>query len=54
MNVVEKLYSGYADQPTPHQQEMTEQGNAYFDKAWPKLDEIKSTTVSNEANPALP
>jgi len=54
MHVVDSLYSGYGDQPTPHQQEMTEQGNAYFDKAWPKLDEIKSTTVSNEENPALP
>lgn len=54
MHVVESLYDGYGDEPTPHQQEMSEQGNAYFDKAWPKLDEIKSTTVSNEENPALP
>jgi peptidyl-prolyl cis-trans isomerase A (cyclophilin A) len=54
MHVVDSLYSGYDDQPTPHQGEMMEQGNAYFDKAWPKLDEIKSTTVSNESNPALP
>jgi peptidyl-prolyl cis-trans isomerase A (cyclophilin A) len=54
MDVVDKLYSGYGDEPTPHQQEMSEQGKAYFEKAWPKLDEIKSTTISNEANPALP
>lgn len=54
MSVVESLYSGYGDDPTSHQPEMTDQGNAYFDKQWPKLDAIKSTTVSNEANPALP
>jgi peptidyl-prolyl cis-trans isomerase A (cyclophilin A) len=54
ISVVESLYSGYGDDPTPHQGEMTKQGDAYFDKRWPKLDTIKSTTVSNEANPALP
>jgi peptidyl-prolyl cis-trans isomerase A (cyclophilin A) len=54
MSVVDKLYSGYGDNPTPQQGKMMEEGNAYFDKAWPKLDEIKSTTVSNESNPALP
>lgn len=54
MNVVDKLYSGYGDDTTQHQQEMMEQGNAYLEKTFPKLDEIKSAKVSNEENPALP
>jgi cyclophilin family peptidyl-prolyl cis-trans isomerase len=54
MDVVEKLYSGYADKPTPEQGKMMTQGNAYFDKAWPKLDAIISTKISNASNPALP
>ena len=54
MKVLDQLYSGYGDEPTPHQPEMEKQGNAYLDKAYPKLDEIKSAAVSNEENPALP
>ena len=54
IRVLDQLYSGYGDAPTPHQSEMMEQGNAYLEKQYPKLDEIKSTTVSNEQNPALP
>ncbi|MES1246431.1 MAG: peptidylprolyl isomerase [Actinomycetota bacterium] len=54
MDVVEKLYSGYGDKPTPEQGQMMTQGDAYFDKAWPKLDEIKTATISNASNPALP
>ena len=54
MHVVDKLYAGYGDQPTPQQGKMMEQGNAYFDKAWPKLDAIKTATISNASNPALP
>jgi peptidyl-prolyl cis-trans isomerase A (cyclophilin A) len=54
MNVVDKLYSGYGDKPTPHQPEMENQGKAYFEKSWPKLDTILSTKVANESNPALP
>lgn len=54
MNVVDKLYSGYGDKPTSHQPEMMEQGNAYLDKAWPKLDTILSTRVANASNPKLP
>ena len=54
MNVIEKLYSGYKDEPTPHQPEMETQGNAWLQKHYPKLDEIKSAVVSNEENPALP
>jgi len=54
MNVIDKLYSGYGDTPTPQQGEMETQGNAWLDKRFPKLDEIKSATVSHESNPALP
>jgi cyclophilin family peptidyl-prolyl cis-trans isomerase len=51
MNVVDKLYSGYADRPTSHQAEMFSQGNAYLRKAWPKLDTILSTKVANASKP---
>lgn len=54
MTVVDKLYSGYGDETTPHQPEMENEGNAYLEKAYPKLDEIKTAVVSNEENPALP
>jgi peptidyl-prolyl cis-trans isomerase A (cyclophilin A) len=54
MDVVDKLYGGYADQPTSHQGEMISKGNAWLTKAYPKLDSIKSATVTEESNPALP
>lgn len=54
MGVVDKLYAGYGDKPTPEQGKMMEQGNAYLERAWPKLNTIESTTVSHEASPALP
>ena len=54
MDVVDKLYSGYADAPTDKQGEMAAQGNAYLDKNYPKLDSIKTARVTQESNPALP
>jgi len=54
MKVLDRLYSGYGDQTTPHQPEMQTQGNAWLDKNYPKLDEIRTAEVSNEENPALP
>jgi peptidyl-prolyl cis-trans isomerase A (cyclophilin A) len=54
MDVVEQLYSGYKDAPTPHQPEMESQGNGWLDKHYPKLDSIKSARVTSESNPALP
>ena len=54
LDIVEKLYSGYKDEPTPHQPEMETQGNAWLEKHYPKLDSIKTADVSNEENPALP
>ena len=54
MDVVDKLYSGYADAPTSNQVEMEKQGNAYLQKSYPKLDSIKTARVTQESNPALP
>jgi len=46
MDAVDKLYSGYADAPTQDQAQMMAQGNAYLEKAWPKLDGVESATVA--------
>jgi len=54
LEVVDKLYSGYGDKPTPQQGEMMSQGNAFLKKHYPKLDYIKSARVTQESNPALP
>ena len=51
-DVVQKLFSGYADKPTRQQGEMESQGNAWLDKHYPKLDAIKSAKVTQESNPA--
>ena len=48
MSVLESLYSGYADQPTSHQGEITMQGNAYLQQNFPKLDMIKTATIEND------
>jgi peptidyl-prolyl cis-trans isomerase A (cyclophilin A) len=49
MDVVNQLYGGYADAPTGHQDEITNQGKAYLDKNWPKLDSIKTATIISPA-----
>ena len=49
MDVVQGLYGGYADQPTNHQDEITNQGNAYLQKNFPKLDSIKSAKLTSPA-----
>jgi peptidyl-prolyl cis-trans isomerase A (cyclophilin A) len=54
MDVIDKLYSGYGDEPTSHQPEMQTQGNAWLDKNYPKLDEITTARITSEENPALP
>ena len=54
MDVVDKLYSGYGEAPTQQQGEMETKGNAWLDEHYPKLDGIKTATVGNEQNPALP
>jgi cyclophilin family peptidyl-prolyl cis-trans isomerase len=49
MDVVEKLYSGYGDGPPfgngPDQGRLTNEGKAYLDKNFPRLDSIKSAVV---------
>ena len=54
MDVVEKLYAGYGDEPTAQQGEMQTQGNAFLEKHYPKLDSIETARVTDESNPALP
>ena len=54
MDVVDKLYSGYGDKPTPQQGEIVSQGNAFLKKHYPKLDSITSARVTQESNPAPP
>jgi peptidyl-prolyl cis-trans isomerase A (cyclophilin A) len=54
MNVVAKLYGGYADTPTQQQGEMETQGNAWLNKNFPKLDSIKTARVTATSNRALP
>ena len=47
MDVVDKIYSGYGEQPD--QGAMTNQGKAYLDKNFPRLDRIVSATVVTDA-----
>ncbi len=43
MDVVQKLYSAYAERPD--QGQITAQGKAYLDKNFPNIDSIKSATI---------
>lgn len=52
MDVVKAFYSGYADSPTGHQGEITEQGKAYLEKNFPKLDVIKTAVIAPAAGAA--
>jgi len=54
MDVVRKLYSGYGEATTSKQGLIYGQGKAYLDKNYPKLDYIKSTTVTVAETPAAP
>jgi hypothetical protein len=44
-NVVDKLYSDYAGKPQEQFVSILEQGNAFLNKAFPKLDYIKKATI---------
>ena len=43
MEIVDKIYSGYGEQP--EQGRIQAEGNAYLTKAFPKLDYIKKATI---------
>lgn len=43
MEVVDKIYSGYGEQPNQMQIQM--EGNKYLNASWPKLDGIKKATI---------
>ena len=45
MSVLERLYSGYADEPTGRQTEIAAGGNAYLTRTFPKLDFIRTAKV---------
>ena len=45
MSVIERFYSGYADQPTGRQGEIAAEGNAYLNRTFPKLDFVKTAKV---------
>ncbi len=53
MDVVQSIYSGYAEQPD--QGKIGSQGSAYFLKAFPRMDLIKSAKVTSpEPEPSHP
>jgi peptidyl-prolyl cis-trans isomerase A (cyclophilin A) len=55
MEVMEKLYSGYADQPTEAQEQISKQGAAFLKSKFPELDSItKAVIVPPGAPPAPP
>ena len=45
MDVVEKLYGGYAEGLTKLQGRIAEEGNAFLEKNYPQLDGIKQATI---------
>lgn len=45
MEIVEKLYSGYQEQPTSLQGEMVAKGNAFLAEKFPNLDYIKKASI---------
>lgn len=48
MDVVQNIYSGYGEQPD--QGSITDEGSKYFLKAFPKMDLIKTATVTSPAS----
>jgi peptidyl-prolyl cis-trans isomerase A (cyclophilin A) len=53
LDVVSKFYGGYGDGPPfgsgPDQEKLTNEGKAYVDKNFPKLDSIKSAVIVKPA-----
>ncbi len=52
MDVVQKLYGGYGEQPD--QGEITSKGKTYLEARFPKLDTIKSTKIAAPAASSAP
>jgi peptidyl-prolyl cis-trans isomerase A (cyclophilin A) len=53
MAAIDALYSEYGEEPTGSQDRMEAEGDAYLNKAFPKLDSIKSATLL-PGKPVLP
>jgi peptidyl-prolyl cis-trans isomerase A (cyclophilin A) len=51
MDVIQKIYAGYGEQPD--QEQITAHGAAYLTKSFPKLDVIKATVITSPL-PATP
>ena len=53
MEVVDQLYKDYGDAPPggkgPEQMRIRNEGNAYLDKEFPKLDKIVKATVVGDS-----
>jgi peptidyl-prolyl cis-trans isomerase A (cyclophilin A) len=45
MEVVDMLYTGYGRQNVPDQTRITNEGNVYLTKEYPKLDYVKTATI---------
>jgi peptidyl-prolyl cis-trans isomerase A (cyclophilin A) len=45
MDVVDMLYTGYGRQNVPDQSRITNEGNVYLTKEYPKLDYVKTATI---------
>src|SRR6516162_1638056 len=45
MDVVDMLYTGYGRQNVPDQSRITNEGNTYLMKEYPKLDYVKTATI---------
>jgi hypothetical protein len=56
MELVEQFYAGYGEGAPrgngPEQERLTNEGKAYLDKSFPKLDTIKAAVIVGEAAPA--
>src|SRR5467141_1506582 len=49
MKVVDMLYDQYGDNAGPDQDQISKLGKPYLDKGWPKLDSIKTATLTGPA-----
>jgi len=54
MKVVEMFYDQYGDNSGIDQSQIEKQGKSYLDKSFPKLDTIKSATITEPAQPSTP